>query len=120
MHIKSLSLALMLSSCAPAYASGIGIPEYRQWTMCDKQSVAESIAELARTDGWEAGFWAWNNAEKYGLCRVGYAAMFPQAVVWREKSLVDNSTIRVVRIADEDNKLYFWLTLEPVVGEPVQ
>lgn len=115
MLTKSIfALALMITA---ANASGIGEPEHRQWAICDNKDTAISIAEMAVGDnGAEAAYWSWENAKKYGLCREAYADMFPQEVIWRKKA-VDKSVLRVVRIADESNVKFYWITFEPVTGE---
>lgn len=114
MRLSIFALAAMISS---AHATGIGIVETRQWHLCDTEAIAVSIALIFANGEYAAATDAWRSAEKNNLCRLTYSSMLPQEVVFRKK--VDEAHVRVVRIADDANVKFYWLTLEPVTGEPV-
>lgn len=97
--------------------TGIGIWEYKggqfdKWLVCKDEAFTESIVDLYFKKGMMTASDTWDAAINSGDCLAVQGWMMPQAVVYHKKEF------RVVRVANKDNQIFYWFTIdEPVVGE---
>jgi len=105
--------ALMLA--APAQSSGIGFWETGPWGVCSDAPKAFHVADLYISAGEQASSDVFNQYRATGECAVlgPDVEMFIQAVVHRR------GPARVVRVADRQGKLWYWLTTLAITGEPM-
>ena len=113
-----LSAALIFAAAlavTPAKSSGIGFWETGPWGVCKTEAKAAEIADLYISDGEPPSSALFQQCRAVGDCAVlGLdVEMFIQAVVHRRGSA------RVVRVADRQGKLWYWLTTLPITGEPM-
>lgn len=106
--------ALLALSFAPATAEGIGTWEIGPWGVCTTGPKAYHIADLFTSAGEEISSDVFKQYLESGDCYVlpRETELFLQAVVHRV------GRARVVRVADRENNEWYWLTTDPVTGEP--
>lgn len=113
----ALGVAVALAVTKPAQsASTIGYWEKGPWGVCTDAPKAFHIADLYTSAGEQVSSDVFKQYIASGDCFVildPNIEMFIQAVVHRR------GAARVVRIADREGNLWYWLTTLPITGEPM-